>query len=65
MIKKIWIFAAIFVVLMTGFSVFIIQISGYNTVYQDEQVAPKELPQEINMKCGEGKCGSAMVEESK
>jgi len=63
MIKKIGILVGIFVVVMVGFSVFIIQISGYNRVYNDEKVMPKEPPKEANMKCGEGKCGAAMTKK--
>ena len=61
-VKKIWIAAAIFVTLMIGFSFFIIQISGYNTVYHDEPVAKKPMKKMI-MKCGPGKCGAAMMDE--
>ena len=57
-VKKIWIAAAIFVTLMVGFSVFIIQISGYN----DKPTAKKPVKKMI-MKCGAGKCGAAMMEE--
>ena len=58
-VKKIWIAAAVFVTLMVGFSVFIIQISGYNRVYKEK---PKTVKRMI-MKCGTGKCGAAMMEE--
>lgn len=61
-VKKIWIAAAIFVALMVGFSVFIIQISGYGRVYQDEPTAKKPVKKMI-MKCGPGKCGAAMMDE--
>lgn len=61
-VKKIWIAAAIFVALMVGFSVFIIQISGYNRVYKNEPAA-KQPAKKMIMKCGEGKCGAAMMEE--
>jgi len=61
-VKKIWIAAAVFVSLMIGFSVFIIQISGYNRVYKEEPAAKKGVKRMI-MKCGEGKCGAAMMEE--
>jgi len=59
-VKKIWIAAAIFVTIMIGFSVAIIQMSGYNTEYK----APKKIPaSKMIMKCGEGKCGASMMEE--
>jgi len=61
-VKKIWIAAAIFVTIMIGFSVFIIQISGYGKVYNDEPTAKKPVKKMI-MKCGPGKCGAAMMEE--
>ncbi|MFK5938938.1 MAG: hypothetical protein QM497_11140 [Sulfurimonas sp.] len=61
-VKKIWIGAALFVTIMIGFSVFIIQISGYNTVYKDEPTTKKPMKKMI-MKCGAGKCGAAMIEE--
>ncbi len=60
--KKIWIAVAIFVTIMVGFSVFIIQTSGYNTVYKDDQAAKKPVKKLI-MKCGIGKCGAAMMDE--
>ena len=63
-VKKIWIAAAIFVTLIVGFSFFIIQISGYNKVYNEKPAAKKPLKRMI-MKCGEGKCGAAMMEEVK
>ena len=59
-IKKIWIGAAIFTTLMIGFSVAIIQMSGYNTVYKEPAKKPMK---KMIMKCGEGKCGAAMMEE--
>ena len=61
-VKKIWIAAAIFVTIMVGFSVFIIQISGYNTVYKDEHATKKPVKKLI-MKCGAGKCGASMMDE--
>jgi len=61
-VKKIWIAAAIFVTIMIGFSVFIIQISGYNTVYKNDTTAKKPVKKLI-MKCGVGKCGAAMMDE--
>ena len=63
-VKKIWIAAAIFVTLMVGFSVFIIKISGYDRVYNEKPKAKKPVKTMI-MKCGEGKCGDAMMEEVK
>ncbi len=64
MIKKIWIGAAVFVAIMVGFSVFIIQISGYNRVYNDEQRTTQSPSQTVIMKCGAGKCGAEMMEET-
>ena len=59
-VKKIWIAAAVFVTIIIGFSVAIIQMSGYNTVYK----APVKQPvKKMIMKCGEGKCGASMMEE--
>ena len=63
MIKKIWLFAALFVAIMVGFSVFIIQISGYGKVYVDEPVVTQPVEKMI-MKCGAGKCGDAMMQEA-
>ena len=56
-VKKIWIAAAVFTTVMIGFSVAIIQISGYNTEFK------KPVKTKMIMKCGEGKCGAAMMEE--
>jgi hypothetical protein len=61
-VKKIWIAAAIFVIIVLGFSFFIIQISGYNTVYHDTPAAKKPV-KTMTMKCGVGKCGAAMMDE--
>ena len=60
-VKKIWIAAAVFTTIMIGFSVTIIQMSGYNTEYK----APPKPKKTMTMKCGEGKCGAAMMEEVK
>ncbi len=59
-VKKIWIAAAVFVTIMVGFSVAIIQMSGYNTEYAAPQ---KPVTTKMIMKCGEGKCGASMMEE--
>jgi hypothetical protein len=64
MIKKIWLFAALFVAIMVGFSIFIIQISGYGKVYVDEPTSAQASDKTTIMKCGAGKCGAAMMEES-
>ena len=61
-VKKIWIAAAVFVTIMIGFSFFIIQISGYDKVYKDEETTKKPVKTMV-MKCGAGKCGAAMMEE--
>ena len=56
-VKKIWIAAAVFTTVMIGFSVAIIQMSGYNTEFK------KPVKKKMIMKCGEGKCGASMMEE--
>ena len=63
-VKKIWIAAAVFTTIMIGFSFAIIEMSGYNSVYKEKPVAKKPMKKMV-MKCGEGKCGAAMMEEVK
>ena len=59
-VKKIWIAAAVFTTVIIGFSYAIIEMSGYNTVYKEPVKKPMK---KMIMKCGEGKCGAAMMEE--
>jgi len=61
-IKIIVIGITLLVILTVGFSLLIMEVSGYNKSASDYKPKVKAKTKMI-MKCGEGKCGATMMEE--